>query len=163
MGPGMERPAFEDIVLAHYEGLYRFALSLARSESDAADLVQQTFAIYATKGHQIREAAKIKSWLFTTLRREFLGQRRRAERFTDEPPDDDTPDLAPEKLDALDGAAVLEALGQLPLEYREPLALFYLEDFTYQEIAAHLGIPIGTVMSRLSRAKSRLRTLLGDE
>lgn len=159
----MERPAFDDLVLAHYEALYRFALSLAQRESDAADLVQQTFAIYAAKGHQVREVEKIKSWLFTTLRREFLGQRRRAARFSDEPPDEDVPDLAPEKLDALDGAAVIEALGRLPMEYREPLTLFYLEEFTYQEIAEHVGIPIGTVMSRLSRAKARLRTLLGDE
>lgn len=159
----MERPAFDDLVVTHYESLYRFALSLAQRESDACDLVQQTFAIYAAKGHQIRDAEKIKSWLFTTLRREFLGQRRRAARFSDEPPDDDVPDLAPERLDAIDGATVIAALGKLPLEYREPLTLFYLEEFTYQEIADHVGVPIGTVMSRLSRAKARLRTLLGDE
>lgn len=156
-----EAPTFEEIVEAHYQNLFRFALSLAQNENDACDIVQQTFAIFAQKGHQIRDPSKVKTWLFTTLRREFLACRRKAGRFADEPPDEaSTPDLTEERLSTLDGETVIRALGELPMEYREPLTLFYLEEHTYQEIAEHLEIPIGTVMSRLSRAKTKLRALL---
>ena len=156
-------PSFEQIVEAHYQNLYRFALSLSQKQSDAADLVQQTFAIYARKGHQLRDADKVKSWLFTTLRREYLATARRADRFVDEPPEEDAmPDLSEERISMLDIYSVLTALGQLPLEYREPLTLFYLKEHSYREIAAILDVPIGTVMSRLSRAKAKLRALLED-
>src|ERR1043165_8893852 len=63
---------FTALVDEHYQTLYRFALSLTRSESDASDLTQQTFLIWANKGHQLREAAKAKFWLFRTLHRSFL-------------------------------------------------------------------------------------------
>src|SRR5207244_495354 len=65
----------------HYAPLYRFALSLCANESDACDLVQETFYLLATKGHQLDDLAKVKSWLFTTLYRLFLGRRRRLVRF----------------------------------------------------------------------------------
>ena len=78
MPMGSER--FTQLVDAHYASLYRFALSLARNSADAGDLLQQTFFIWATKGHGLREAAKAKSWLFTTLYREFLRGRRRDSR-----------------------------------------------------------------------------------
>ena len=71
----MNNEAFAQLVDAHYAPLYRFALSLARNGSDAGDLVQQTFFIWATKGHGLRELSKAKSWLFTTLYREFLRGR----------------------------------------------------------------------------------------
>jgi RNA polymerase sigma-70 factor (ECF subfamily) len=154
-------PRFEDVVESHYRNLYLFALSLAQNEADASDLVQQTFSIYARKGHQLRDGSKVKTWLFTTLRREFFAIRRRAERFSDEPPDEaTTPDLSEERLSVLDGESVLSALAQLPMEYREPLTLFYLEDHSYHQIAEILDIPMGTVMSRLSRGKAKLRVLL---
>jgi DNA-directed RNA polymerase specialized sigma24 family protein len=66
---------FERIVTQHYEPLYRFAFSLTRAEPDAMDLTQQTFCIWAAKGHQLRDSSKVKTWLFTTLRREFLNMR----------------------------------------------------------------------------------------
>src|SRR5437899_10039288 len=72
---------FETIVSEHYEQLFRFAMSLARSESDAWDLTQQTFYVWARKGHQLRNVSKVKTWLFTTLRRTFLEIRRRQVRF----------------------------------------------------------------------------------
>ena len=72
---------FESLVARYYEPLYQFAFSLARDESDACDLTQQTFCIWAAKGHQLRDASKVKTWLFTTLHREFLGVRRKQTRF----------------------------------------------------------------------------------
>jgi RNA polymerase sigma-70 factor (ECF subfamily) len=156
-------PDFEQIVDAHYAALYRFALSLARSEPAAADLTQQTFYLWASRGHQLRDSAKVKSWLFTTLYREFLSLHRRETRFPQADLDGETADLPAEATsiaDSIDGAAVVAALQQIDEVYRAPLTLFYLEEFSYREIAAVLGIPAGTVMSRLSRGKALLRKLL---
>src|SRR5580704_12447731 len=72
---------FESLVERFYAPLYQFAFSLTRAEAEACDLTQQTFTIWATKGHQLRDASKVKAWLFTTLHREFLDSRRRQSRF----------------------------------------------------------------------------------
>jgi len=153
--------SFDEVVTVHYENLYRFALSLARSEADARDLVQQTFYRWATKGDQLRDASKAKAWLFTTLHREFLGRRRHEDKFpkvdlavVDEGELTAAPAL-PEN--QLDGATVMAALQRLDETYRAPLALFYLEEHSYREIAEILEVPIGTVMSRISRGKALLR------
>ena len=161
----MERDvAFRDAVETHYQALFRYALSLSQNEPDASDLVQQAYAIYACKGHQLRDPMRVKAWLFTTLRREFFAVRRRAARFTDDPADiAELPAVDDQRLAECDSEDLMTALGRLPVEYREPLTLFYMEEHSYQEIAKLLEIPIGTVMSRLSRAKSRLRKALNDE
>ena len=158
----MNNEAFAQLVDAHYAPLYRFALSLSRNGSDAGDLVQQTFFIWATKGHGLRELSKAKSWLFTTLYREFLRGRRRDSRSSsleDLPPGDREP-LAEDvdRVARIDSAAVMSALQTVDEAFRAPLTLFYLEDMSYQEIADTLDVPIGTVMSRLSRGKAQLRT-----
>jgi RNA polymerase sigma-70 factor (ECF subfamily) len=164
----MDELSFENVVNAHYEPLYRFALSLSRSEADAGDLVQQTFYRWATKGGQLRDHAKVKSWLFTTLHREFLGYRRHEDKFpktelsTEDGRELVAPTTSPDR--QLDGSAVVEALGELDEAFRAPLALFYLEEHSYREIAEILEIPIGTVMSRISRGKELLRkTILEKE
>ncbi len=162
----MGAPDFEQIVDAHYAPLYRFALSLARSEHTAADLTQQTFYLWASRGHQLRDAAKVKSWLFTTLYREFLGVHRRDSRFPQADLEGETAELPAEECsiaDSIDGAAVVAALQEIDEVYRAPLTLFYLEEFSYREIAAVLEVPAGTVMSRLSRGKNLLRKLLLHE
>lgn len=154
---------FEKLVEEFYSPLYRFALSLAQSESTACDLTQQTFYLWATKGHQLRDPTKVKSWLFTTLHREFLGSRRRESRFPHYEVDmvsHELPTVEPTMVDTMDAALVVEALGQVDELFRSPLTLFYLEDLSYEEIAAALDIPIGTVMSRLSRGKAQLRQCL---
>jgi RNA polymerase sigma-70 factor (ECF subfamily) len=159
-------PDFEQIVDAHYVALYRFALSLARSEPAAADLTQQTFYLWASRGHQLRDGAKVKSWLFTTLYREFLSLHRRESRFPQADLDTETAELPEQSgsiADTIDGAAAVAALQQIDPVYRAPLTLFYLEEFSYREIAAVLNIPAGTVMSRLSRGKNLLRKLLLQE
>jgi RNA polymerase sigma-70 factor (ECF subfamily) len=163
----MSSEVFTQLVDAHYASLHRFALSLARNSADAGDLVQQTFFIWATKGHGLRESAKAKSWLFTTLYREFLRGRRREARATsleDLPPGE--ADVAAEDIDRvarLDAAMVMVALQGVDEVFRAPLTLFYLEDLSYQEIAETLEVPIGTVMSRLSRGKAQLRAALERE
>src|SRR5437879_8059576 len=151
---------FEQIVSRHYEPLYRFAFSLTRTEADACDLTQQTFYIWATKGHQLRDRSKVKSWLFTILHREFLNIRRRAVRFPHLELSDaieDLPTISPEVVNTLDSAQVLEFLGQVQEPYRAALGLFYLEDYSYKEIAAILEIPLGTVRSRISRGVAQLK------
>ena len=163
----MSNESFSQLVDAHYVSLYRFALSLARREADACDLVQQTFYIWATKGEALREMSKAKSWLFTTLYREFLRGRRRDSRATsieDLPPGEQ--DIAAEDVDRvarLDAATVVSALQSVDEVFRAPLTLFYLEDLSYLEIADALDVPIGTVMSRLSRGKTQLRAALEHE
>ncbi len=157
---------FEELVDAHYQALFRFAVSLARDPDRAADLVQETFCIWAEKGSQLKDRSKAKTWLFTTLHREFLGQRRRAERFTEEELSEETAALSAPEDDAdrqMDGQRAVELLGQLEDAYRAPVALFYLQQHSYKEIAEILAIPIGTVMSRLSRGKELLRKQMNTD
>ena len=153
---------FQQLVNRQYAPLYRFALCLSKSEADAADLTQQTFFLWASKGRQLRDRSKVKSWLFTTLYREFLSRRRHEVRFPkvelDEVPEEDM--SIPPNMNAFDSATALQALGEVEEPFRAPLTLFYLEQFSYQEIADMLEVPIGTVMSRLSRGKTQLRQRL---
>src|SRR5436309_9784781 len=105
----------------HYEPLYRFAMSLTRAESDAGDLTQHTFYIWATKGHQLRDPSKVKTWLFTTLHRAFLESRRRQTRFPHlelEEVSEQLPAYAPELGDHLDSSQVLSALARVDEVYR---------------------------------------------
>ena len=156
---------FENLVTRHYESLYQFALSLARDEADACDLAQQTFCIWAVKGHQLRDKSKVKTWLFTTLHREFLGTWRRQTRFPHvelEFAAAELPTVSPTTVSRLDSAQVLATLAQLDEIYQAPVALFYLQDYSYNEIAETLGVPLGTVKSRLTRGLGRLNQLLAD-
>jgi RNA polymerase sigma-70 factor, ECF subfamily len=158
----MTEKDFERLVDQQYAPLYRFALSLAKSESDAADLTQQTFFLWALKGEQLRDSSKAKSWLFTTLYREFLNRHRHEVRFPkvelhDAP--EEAVSIVP-NMNAFDGVSIMKALREIEEPFRAALTLFYLEQFSYQEIANVLGVPIGTVMSRLSRGKTQLRERL---
>lgn len=154
---------FQQLIDAWYEPLYRFALSLSRNSDDALDLTQETFARWAEKGCALRDADKAKSWLFTVLYREFLDTRRlrgrevlgEAEAVLEREPARSR--IAETNLDA---GAVLAALWELDENFRAPITLFYLESHSYKEIAEILDLPIGTVMSRISRAKKQLRQKL---
>jgi RNA polymerase sigma-70 factor (ECF subfamily) len=157
---------FEAIVSEHYELLFRFAMSLTRSESDAWDLTQQTFYVWATKGHQLRDVSKVKTWLYTTLHRTFLQARRRHIRF----PHDDLeevseqiPSVSPEHADQADCAEVLLALAKVDEVYQAAVALFYLDDCSYRDIASILEAPIGTVTSRIARGSEQLRGILSSD
>lgn len=157
---------FESVVNRHYEALYQFALSLTHAEADACDLTQQTFYIWATKGHQLRDAAKVKTWLFTTLHREFLSSRRRQSRFPHHDLDAveaELPTVPPQAISGLDTARMLEALARVDEIYQAPVALFYLEDCPYKEIAEMLDVPLGTVKSRIARGLAQLHKILADD
>jgi len=154
---------FDGLVTSYYGALYQFAFSLARDEAEACDLTQQTFCIWANKGHQLRDQSKVKTWLFTTLHREFLGTRRKMTRFPHvelELASADLPVVPPPTLHHLDAAHMLEALARLDVTYQAPVALFYLQDYSYNEIAEILDVPLGTVKSRLARGLGRLHQLL---
>ena len=156
---------FEHLVREHLEPLYRFARSLTRHESDARDLVQETFLRWAQRGHQLSDVTRVKSWLFTTLYRESAAKARRALRFPHEPvetAEPELPEIPPDALQRTDGSLALAALGRLEAPFRAPVALFYLEDYSYPEIAEILGVPLGTVKSRIARGVAHLQRLLAD-
>lgn len=151
---------FEALVQRFYAPLYRFAFSLTRSEPDACDLTQQTFLRFAKKGHQLRDRNKAKSWLFTTLHREFLAQKRKAGRQVQETlehSESELPVLVPDLVSRLDSKTVVLALEQVDQVFQAPIALYYLEDYSYQNIADILEIPLGTVKSRISRGIAQLQ------
>lgn len=160
---GQSDREFEALVDQHYGPLYRFALSLTRTQTDACDLTQETFRVWATKGHQLQDRARAKSWLFTTLHRLFLESRRRSTRFPHlelEEVAEEIPGVEPEVVNRLDAQQVVELLRRVDPQFQAPVALFYLEDSSYNEIAEILELPLGTVKSRIARGLAQLKQLL---
>ena len=156
-------PDFQGLVDLYQGPLYRFALSLSHSESDACDLVQETFAVWATKGHQLQDVSKVKTWLFTTLYRRYLESRRHLTRFPQveiSGVEAELPTIDPDFVTALDARALVAMLAQVDPVFRGPVALFYLEDYSYNEIAAVLEVPLGTVKSRIARGLAELKRLV---
>lgn len=154
---------FHQLVDDYYRNLYRFAYSLSKNPADSSDLVQQTFAIYAEKSDTLRDPSKAKSWLFTTLYHEFLRQKKQHTRLTPQEPELlelQSPAHDPQMENLIDAKVVIAALADIDEIYRAPLSLFYLKSFSYKEIASILNIPIGTVMSRISRGKALLKDAL---
>jgi RNA polymerase sigma-70 factor (ECF subfamily) len=157
---------FEELVDQYYQALYRFGFSLARNPDHAADLVQQTFVIWAQKGHQLKDRSKAKTWLFTTLYREHLGNARRSQRHPEmelSEVEHELPANEEESGRKLDAKRAVGLLGELDETFRAPLTLFYLQQHSYKEIAGVLDVPIGTVMSRISRGKEQLRKKMTNE
>lgn len=144
--------------------LRRFAWSLTRHSQDADDLVQDCLERALTRGGSYRADAPPRAWLFAILYNLFVSGRRRARHRAHEQLDD-IPDLGQEGGQERHIAflQVLVALGQLPDDQRAVVVLVGVEDFTYEEAAAALGLPIGTVMSRLSRGRDRLRQVLAAD
>jgi len=150
------------LVAEHHEAVYRYAYRLTGSPTDAEDLTQQVFLIACQKGGQLRQADSVRSWLFTILRNCFLKSRAKPvptpagalelplEAIPE--PEHPSPCIDPERLQ--------QAFDRLSPQDRVILGMFYFENLSYREIAERLEIPIGTVMSRLARAKARLRGLL---
>ncbi len=156
-------PDFQGLVDLHYSPLYRFALSLTHTESDAGDLVQETFLTWATKGRQLRDIAKVKAWLFTTLHRRFLERQRRITRFPHveiNEAEAELPRVEPELGNRMDAQGVVALLARVDPQFQAAVALFYLEDYSYNEIAAILEVPLGTVKSRIARGVAQLKELV---
>jgi RNA polymerase sigma-70 factor (ECF subfamily) len=150
------------LIDSHYESLYRYAYRLVGNSSDAADLTQSTFSKALGRLKQLREPEKARGWLYQILRNEFLHSKR-SERRHPVTPLDAVGDLAqdlPDELPAIDSAELQAALNDLEESFRTPLILYYFEEFSYRDIAEHMDLPIGTVMSRLARAKNYLRERL---
>ena len=151
---------FEELVDQYYQALYRFGISLAKNPDRASDLVQQTFVIWAQKGHQLKDRSKAKTWLFTTLYREHLSNARKSQRHPEVEIGEMEHEIGGEEDHSyrkLDARRAVQLLGKLDETFRAPLTLFYLQQHSYKEIAEILNVPIGTVMSRISRGKEQLR------
>ncbi len=150
------------LVADHHRGVFGYAFWLTGSIHDAEDLTQQVFLIAQQRLGQLRNSASVRTWLFAILRGCF-GKSCRKRRPVlagsvalnmDTVAEHTSPELD------IDPEHLHQVLGQLPDRYRLVLMMFYFEDLSYREIAEHLDLPIGTVMSRLARAKSQLRALL---
>lgn len=157
-------PTLSELVELYYADVYRFAFRLAGNQADAEDLTQRTYLTACQKFQQVRDVAKIRAWLFTITRHTFLKTIVGAE-----PPltgFEQTLDSVVESDSGtfdFDEELLQQALQEMPEAYRTPLLLFYFEEMPYKEIAESLGLPLGTVMSRLSRGKAYLRSRLATD
>jgi RNA polymerase sigma-70 factor (ECF subfamily) len=149
-------------VAEHGPVLYRYAYRLTGSTADAEDLTQQTFLLGYRKLTQLRDPAGARPWLMAILRREYLrsAMKSATERRLVVPLNVDT--LPAELVDRweVDEEALQNAINGLADVYKLVVLSFYFEDLSYREIAEQLDLPVGTVMSRLSRAKAQLRSRL---
>jgi RNA polymerase sigma-70 factor, ECF subfamily len=151
------------------DGLYSYALILTRNHAEAEDLVQETYVRALSAMRKLRVDSNIKSWLFTILRNVWFNQLRKwrngpqmieiEDGVTNSiiEPSKDSHDLYVSKMET---ERVRAAIQELPVAFREIILLREYEELSYHEIAGVLGCPIGTVMSRLGRARAKLRTLL---
>jgi RNA polymerase sigma-70 factor (ECF subfamily) len=157
---------FEQLAMPHFERLYNFACWLTQDRQEAEDLVQETYA-KALKGFSsFQPGTNFRAWIYKILRNTFLTSRSGLKAAATEPieiegEEQNLPTVkeTPESilLQRADWELVQKALEQLPVAHREVLLLCEVEEMSYQEIAATLAIPIGTVMSRLARARGALR------
>lgn len=162
-GDGMAPQSVEisQLIADHHAPLYRYAYRLCGSEADAEDLTQQAFLLAHQRLDQLRDSAKADRWLYVILRSCFLKSLRRRRPVDAGSLELDVADI-PEDCDeeTVDRELLELALAQLPDEHRMVLLMFYFEQASYREIASQLEIPIGTVMSKLHRAKRKLRAVL---
>jgi RNA polymerase sigma-70 factor, ECF subfamily len=170
-----DRARFEEDALTHAEQLYRIAVRLTGGRQVAEDLVQETYLRAFRAWRSYRQGTNLAAWLATIMRNANLDElRRQSRRPVQEPLDDDGdyylynrlaqtgPQPQDEVLARLSGTAIVSALGDLPPNFREVVVLVDVGDFSYAEAADILGIPIGTVMSRLYRGRRLLKRALAD-
>jgi RNA polymerase sigma-70 factor (ECF subfamily) len=160
--PTMPGPLDVAALVAEYHAeLYRYAFRLTGSRPDAEDLTQHVFLTAHSRGEQLRDVGSIRSWLFAILRNSYLKAVRRRPPLPAGSLDLDIDTLpAPGAKTDIDHERLQSALDDLPEEFKIVVLMFYFEGCSYREIAERLGVPDGTVMSRLSRAKSHLRRKL---
>jgi RNA polymerase sigma-70 factor (ECF subfamily) len=163
---------FEELAMPLFDSLYNFARWLVSNSNDAEDLVQETY-LKALRGFaSFQRGTNFRAWMFRILKNTFLSslstlERRMTDALVSE---DDGPELAVETetpetilMNRSNSKLVQGAIDDLPLYYREPLLLCEVEEMSYQEIADILSIPIGTVMSRLARARKAIRESLSSQ
>jgi RNA polymerase sigma-70 factor (ECF subfamily) len=155
-----------DELEAHIPRLRRYALALLRDRVEADDLVQDTLERALRKSSLWRRGSDLRAWLFTIMHNVYVNRLRR-ERTNASVPQRES-EIAQLAVDANHDAALeardlAAALASLPAEYRSVVLLVGLEQLSYQEAASVLGVPVGTVMSRLSRGRERLRALMSGE
>jgi RNA polymerase sigma-70 factor, ECF subfamily len=171
-GTDSQPGSFEELAMPLFDQLYNFAHWLTRNRNEAEDLVQETYA-KALKGFSsFRLGTNFRAWMYRILRNTFLTSRTGLKATMTVPLDseEDEPELALERetpetilIERSNWQLVHSAIDQLPVHFREILLLCEVEEMSYQEIAETLSIPIGTVMSRLSRARNGLRDCLRRE
>jgi RNA polymerase sigma-70 factor, ECF subfamily len=161
--------AFEELALPLFGSLYNFAGWLVHNSNDAEDLVQETYLKALRSFASFQLGTNFRAWMFRILKNTFLSSISKLERrMTDARDfDEDRPELAvdtrtPETIlvNRANTQLVQRAIDDLPAHYREPLLLCDVEEMSYQEIAEILSIPVGTVMSRLARARKAVRESL---
>ena len=152
------------LIIEHIPRLRRYARALVGDRYVADDLVQDTLERAWNKFYLWRPGSDLRAWLFTIMHNVFVNQARRRrheiEQALEEMPAVAVRGMQAEQLELRD---VDRALRALPVEQREVVLLVAVEQLTYEEVSRALDIPIGTVMSRLSRARERMRLLLGDQ
>ena len=163
----MRSRVFEKTVLPHVDAAFNYARWLTRNDADAEDVVQDA-CVRAMRFFSSLRDDDARAWLFTIVRNTWYSRVSRKVNVADRTPLNDGQDQRPDN--ALDPeerllqqhtvALVRGALEQLPVDFREVIVLREIESLSYKEIAAVVGVPIGTVMSRLARARERLQTVL---
>jgi RNA polymerase sigma-70 factor (ECF subfamily) len=160
--------------LAHLDSLYGFAMTLTRDISEAQDLVQETYLRAVRALGRLTPDSHVKSWLFAIMRNAWLNQLRHSRvgpQFLEIDADEDermrlidqqANDPHVLYLRKLEREEIRSAIDNLPRPHREIIVLRDIEGFTYQQIAEIVGCPAGTVMSRLGRARQRLRKSLAE-
>ena len=175
-GGGPKRSEFGEVALEHLDAVYGFAMTLTRNQTEAEDLVQETYLRAVRAFGQLMPDSNLKSWLFAIARNAWLNQlrhTRRGPRYVeldaeeedrDHPlwPDHSTNDPHVLYVQKLEREEVRAAIESLPLLHREMIVLRDIEGFSYQQIAVIVGCPAGTVMSRLGRAREKLRRVLSE-
>lgn len=158
--------AFETEVLPHLEGLFRFAMWLEQERDKAEDLVQETLIEALESFHRFRTGTNCRAWLISILRHARSNRQRSSSRLSlVSDPDDriaETVPFVPPVPEQLTDEEVLSALRRIPPQYQEVIILCDVEEMTYKEIAEALGVPVGTVMSRLHRGRALLRAELSQ-
>jgi RNA polymerase sigma-70 factor (ECF subfamily) len=162
MGNSDDSVNIHHMVADFSEQLYRYAYRLSGSVADAEDLTQETFCKAQEQLHQLRDHSRAKAWLFSILRNAYLHRLRsdKNHRHVSIDTVGDIPQTPREGLTGDETEKIQQALTELDEVFRTPVILYYFEDFSYRDIAEQMDLPIGTVMSRLARAKAYLRQRL---
>lgn len=147
---------FERELLALLPRLRRFARSLVRDSAEADDLCQTALERALTRRSQKREGARLDGWMFMIMRNCWIDEQRSRRRELARVDPDAAPETKPAKSDPMAALQLHQAMNALPDEQREAAALVWVEGFSYTEAAQQLDIPVGTLTSRLSRARGRL-------